>query len=182
MGDIQQKYFKYLNENRNKHEYGNVRLVPRKHFFSVRTLQTWVKEFDLKARTYWSAEIEKEQNTLTDDIGRRRPSETQDKKGRYFVMSRQEFCNLPGAMFVSTNQNQHKVHPHFIEAYNHYQEVMRCVQRLKERFRAHVDVTEVKRCSIKFMYDLSRNYFCKYNAIQLNGISKEIFWMDYITK
>lgn len=78
-----------------------------------------------------------------------------------YVMSVHEFCNLPGALITHPSQNPEN--PHYINAFKLYQTIIRITLFLEQSTNFRVDAAEVKRCSIKFLYDQVRQHYSDHN-------------------
>ena len=80
-----------------------------------------------------------------------------EKKPPTYVMTKNEFCNLPGALI--THPSQSVENPHYMFAYWLYQDIIRNTLSLEKSGNLRTDAAEVKRCSIKFLFDEVREHY-----------------------
>jgi len=173
---IQRKYYKYLNENRTKDFNGDVRLIPRKVIFPISYYQPWMKAFDERAKMYWSDQEKKRLEKVEQGRSKNLVSSIlgamgefvnagrnifMDKKLITYVMTKHEFCNLPGALITHPSQNDKN--PHYLNAFILYQSIIRITLSLKKFGTLRTDAAEVQRCSIKFLFDQVREHYAEHN-------------------
>merc|ERR1712188_117931 len=84
-----------------------------------------------------------------------------DKKLITYVMTKHEFCNLPGALITHPSQNDKN--PHYLNAYILYQTIIRITLSLEKYGTLRTDAAEVQRCSIKFLFDQVREHYDDHN-------------------
>ena len=73
------------------------------------------------------------------------------KKPPTYVMTKNEFCNLPGALI--THPSKSVENPHYMFAYWLYQDIIRNTLSLEKSGNLRTDAAEVKRCSSMHMYE-----------------------------
>ena len=111
----------------------------------------WMKIFDRQAMAYWSAhEQEYGVVKIVNGLLARQP-----------VMTYEEFCKLPGAMITYEGDKKVKrINPYFRAAYNSYKTLGKIADNLhNERELDAEKRSNLRRCSIKFLYDNARKFY-----------------------